>query len=619
MSGDSRQRLYNQSIHNAYNALLSQKRSSGSGDFHHRSSAVVSNNNSEHEVGDMSEFSDGDQLKDEAMIQEDDSDERLGDGEDEEYSRFKKSLVNGHNDDDYRWLDDDEDTDYTDEADQSFIQDDEGDTYIYEESHYEGERIGRERWLKWLLGGLLCGLLVWYMYGGVSPGANPDLYKRVNQLQTQLNHLSHDTEAQRKTFKSDLDSNIKMIIQQFEKNIKRILPRDVSKLESNIAHLEAEMQQINQMLLMENVTQWQRDLVTKLNEKLPDKIPIVMENDTNMLLIPELHEYLSILISQIVQQSVTSLPQFKFNMNHYIKEVLNNNFQFVDKQYFLNHLQESLLSTRDEIKQELESRLSHLTSPELVPQQVSSVLLKKLVHKIYNSNLHQWESDLNIATFAQGTKLLNHLCSKTIHGPVGPMDLLQDCNSCTSTYWKCNSEGCSWAIRLEEPMYLTKIGYLHGKFSHNLQIMTAAPKKISVFVKLYEGARGIPSNVQRWSKNNHFVSLGHWEYDIFDNKIRQDFELPLWFIQGKFLIRSIGFEINSNHGNPEYTALRKFVVNAVTPKDLKLMDQFPADWKIQVPDYSVMIDDQERIRASRIAQLHNSNEVPSFGDDEVDT
>ncbi|AAS54802.1 AGR312Wp [Eremothecium gossypii ATCC 10895] len=614
MSEDSRQRLYNQSIQNAYNALLSQKRGPRSSGFPSGSSAVAVQDE-EPRLSDMSEFSDDDAQVDRAMIQDDEFDEEGGAEENDDYSRFKRSLLHD-NHEDYGWLDDD-DTDYTDQADKSFIQDDDdddGSTYVY-----EGWSARRQGWGRWAVLGLGALFVVWILagWGGASP-ASPDLYRRVNQLQTQLNHLTHEAETQRKSFRSELDSTINMVIQRFEQNIKRLLPGYTSKLESNIAQLESEMQQINQKLLMENVTLWQKELVIKLNEKLPEKIPIVMEDNSNMLLIPELHDYLSTLISQVVRESVTSLPQFKFNINDYIKEVLNNNFQFVDKQYFLTQLHESLMANKDEIWQELEPRLAHLTSPDAVPQQFSSVIMKKLMHKIYNANQHQWESDLNIATFAQGSKLLNHLCSKTHHGPVGPMYLLQDCNGCTSTYWNCDAAACSWAIRLVEPMYLIKLGYVHGKFSHNLQIMTAAPKKINVYVKLYEGTQNAPQNTKYWSRDSRFMFLGSWDYDIFDNRIRQDFELPLWFIQGKYLVRSIAFEVATNHGNNQYTSLRKFVVNAVTVQDLKLMDKFPRDWKIQVPDYSVMIDDQERIRASRIAQLHNAGSVPSFGDDELD-
>ncbi|AMD22162.1 HGL178Cp [Eremothecium sinecaudum] len=600
MGESSRQKLYNQSIQDAYNVLLNQKRAS-------RSSATIENDENEEEPTEMSEFSDSEGGYSDDLIQED---EFLAQEEDEEYSRFKKSVIHDQVDDDYGWLDDDEDTDYTEEADQSFIQDNGESSYSSREGSVLHEISSKSFSGKWLLIGIITTALIWFM---VSPSS------RLENIERELKHTGMGGRQDQGTNSLDLDSNIKVIIQQFEKNIKRILPKYMKKLEMDVADLESKVQKIDQRLLNQNITQWEKDLITNLNDKLPEKIPIVMENDTGMLLIPELHDYLSAMIGHVVRQSVTSLPQFDFNLNDYVKEVLKNNFQCVDKQTFLDQLQGSLFSTKKEILEELESRLSHVTNSDSVSQQYSSVLIKKLVHRIYNANQHQWESDLNFATLAQGTNLLNHLCSKTHHGPVGPVDLLQDCTSCTSTYWNCQPTGCTWAIRFSEPMFLTKLGYIHGKFSHNLHVMAAAPKTIRVYVKLNEVKRRPPSNFEYWSKSSSFIALGSWDYDIFDSHIRQDFELPQWFIQAKMLVRAVAFEVVSNHGNQKYTSLKKFVINAVTPQDLQLMDKFPQDWKTKVPDYSVMIDEKERLRASLVAKRHDADKVPSFGDDEIDT
>lgn len=599
------QPIYNQSVREAYATLLKQQHEKDSQFNDHLASAV-----------DESEFSDHDN----AIMKHDENDD------DDDYISFKRSILqnidHGH-DSKNLWLDDEDDTDYeyNEDADRTFIDsENECQDYVYDESR-------KMSWnkYKWMI---ICILFVtcWY-WGFSSPIENksiftPDINKRINQLQIQMNQLIHDNEVHKKTYKSEMDSNLKLIIQQFEKNIKNLLPNNIKDLkffQSKLNKLEVELDNISSI---KNFTQWQSDLIYKLNEILPDKIPMVVKDsrsnaNSSMLMIPELHDYLSLLIPQIIQQTMNeNLPKFKYDMNDYVREVLSDEFQFIDRDFFLQKLDDNLKSTKEEIYQELEKRLS--TGLEKPPslQQFSSVLLKKLVYKIYNSNQHMWESNLNMATFAQGAKILNHLCSKTHHGIIGPADLLQDClSSCSSTYWYCE-EKCYWTIRLAQPMYLIKLSYLHGKFINNLQIMTAAPKKISIYVKLHSS---LSVSIDKWSKDSSFIYLGTWVYDIFDTKIKKEFQLPTWFIQGKYLVRSIAFQIDENHGNQEITAIRKFIVNAVTPKDLTLMDKFPDDWNSQIPEYSIMIDEQEKLRSQRIAKLNNdAHSIKSFGQDEIE-
>ena len=76
------------------------------------------------------------------------------------------------------------------------------------------------------------------------------------------------------------------------------------------------------------------------------------------------------------------------------------------------------------------------------------------------------------------------------------------------------------------------------------------------------------------------------------------------------------FVVDENHGNSSYTAMRKFIVNGVTPKDLQLMSSFPSDWAQMTPEYSISLEEQERARLSRVAQWQDQ-QVPSFGEDEL--
>ncbi|CAI6742588.1 ANL_collapsed_G0029860.mRNA.1.CDS.1 [Saccharomyces cerevisiae] len=191
----------------------------------------------------------------------------------------------------------------------------------------------------------------------------------------------------------------------------------------------SELQRRNHKFTVENVTQWQDQLVKQLDTHLPQEIPVVINNS-------------SALISDVIESpgigtAGSAESRWEYDLNRYVKEILSNELQYIDKDYFIQEM-----NRRD---------------------------------------------DLDFATYVQGTKLLNHLTSPTWRQGSGvqPIELLTDSKQSSSTYWQCENEpGCSWAIRFKTPLYLTKISYMHGRFTNNLHIMNSAPRLISLYVKL---------------------------------------------------------------------------------------------------------------------------------------
>lgn len=268
--------------------------------------------------------------------------------------------------------------------------------------------------------------------------------------------------------------------------------------------------------------------------------------------------------------------------------------------------------------------------------------MKRLIHQIYNSNQHQWEDDLDFATYVQGTKLLNHLTSPTWKqgNGVQPVELLSDSRQSSSTYWQCENEpGCSWAVRFKTPLYLTKMSYLHGRFTNNLHIMNSAPKIISLYVKLSQTneikALRLLANQysfgQTHKRDQNYIKIAKFEYRLTDSRIRQQIPLPPWFIQLKPLVRSVVFQVDENYGNKRFTSLRKFIINGVTPQDLQIIEnnEFPVLLG-DVPEYGVSQNINEGKRKALLstpafvsppttsAKFHPASNVPSFGQDELD-
>ncbi|CAI4043771.1 hypothetical protein SKDZ_10G1910 [Saccharomyces kudriavzevii ZP591] len=616
----------------------------------------------------------------------------VGKENDSTYEVFKKNLgvpIDHHDygDDDY---DDDDDLyseddgysdeDYTDEADKSFIEESDSNDYDLEgdsefEENWEGPDGSRGlQWGKYIFYGAF--FLILYFLGyflitsmknngddGPKLGATSSSGKSFANLQKQVNHLYSELSNRDEKQSSELDKTIKVIISQFEKNIKKLLPSNLVNFENDINSLTKQVQTIstsmshlqrqNYGFTVENVTQWQDQLIKQLDSHLPQEIPVVIDNSSSLLIIPELHNYLSVLISDVIESPgiITTggdKNPWEYDLNHYVKEILSNELQYIDKDYFIREMNTRLQSNKQEIWQEIANKLESQQQQHVqqdyskAPQQYSSILMKRLINQIYNSNQHQWEDDLDFATYVQGTKLLNHLTSPTWKqgNGVQPIELLTDSKQSSSTYWQCENEpGCSWAIRFKTPLYLTKISYIHGRFTNNLHIMNSAPKVISLYVKLSQiketkGLRSLAGQYgfgQPHKRDQNYINIAKFEYRLTDTRIRQQISLPPWFIQLKPLIRSIVFQVDENYGNQKFTSLRKFIINGVTPQDLQIIEnnEFPVLLG-DVPEYGVVQNNNKGKRKALpstppyaspsmiSSRFHPASSVPSFGQDELD-
>ncbi|SCU97195.1 LANO_0E15412g1_1 [Lachancea nothofagi CBS 11611] len=633
--------FYNAKMQDAYNQLLSERDDDRSVQF-----SVAGSEEDEDEFSDdISE-----DFSNDIMELSDRSSHGRSEVNDD-YEQFKTSLMRDE------WLElgeeeDDEDKDYTEEADRSFIMENdepEVDVWMEDNTRSWQTAVPKARNI-WALIAFVVLFLSFIWRPGFSSGGSmhssldTPVASSNAQLRAQLNSLYRELQDDRKTAKKELDNAIRLVILQVEKNLKKLLPRDLGSVQSQLQRLDTQVQDLSRTFSLNNVTEWQDSLVFELEHLLPEQIPVVLNNSTQALMVvPELHRYLAQIIPQVVNKTVSieSTKPFQYDTGQYVREILRDEYQYVDKSFFLKELDLALKSSKEDILREMESRISTL---ENVPQQYSNVLQRKLIHKIYNANQHQWQDDVDFATVAQGTRLLNHLCSTTFQGLQGippngvtPLDLLADAQPAPSTYWLCsdkNSKQCAWAVRFAQPLYLTRIAYVHGRFTNNLHLMNSAPSTISVYVKLQSSS---DSEFRRtaarnghgatWAQDRSFIEIGSWNYDNSDPRIRQNFPLPPWFIQCKPQVRSLALVVRSNNGNAHYTALRKFVVNAVTAQDLQLSSTYVQSRQFEIPEYSSPLEDTERVRASQVAAWQQRNnpahpgtnaDVPSFGQDEFD-
>ncbi|KAK5962360.1 Mps3p PWA37_000403 [Arxiozyma heterogenica] len=545
---------------------------------------------------------------------------------------------------------------------------------------------------------LFSGIVYFIRIGG---SYNNDLYSSpvkttgsITNIQKQINHLYNELNVRDKKWNNEFDDKLRIVISQFEKNIRKLLPNNnfinnfqnelnlinskINSLQDSFYNNNSNHNRDSNFKILQNFTYLQNEILNELNHSLPLEIPVMINNSSSIMIIPELHTYITKLLSNLIQNSnLTNVPspnlndlKLKYDLNNYIKEILTNEFQYIDKDFLLSELNHNLKINKLEILNELKDNIkmewnkyaynqnnNNNNNRNNFPERYSTVLLKRLINQIYDTNQHQWGNDLDFMTFAQGTRLLKSLTSN--NSPVGngitSMQLLSDTKlDSMSTYWQSEPDSngqVTIGIRFKQPIYLTKISYLHGRFTNNLHMMNSAPRKISIYVKLMQNIDTI--NLQKIASRNNegdlfardksFIKIQTYEYDIFNKKIKQNFLLPSWFIKFKPLVKSMIFEINSNYGNKKYVSLKKFIINGVTETDLNILKSksFPTqnhkDDESSSPEYHFdssferIQQQQQQLKESNIQKESaersyksknnqrdtNMKKVPSFGEDEL--
>ncbi|CCE61538.1 hypothetical protein TPHA_0A04650 [Tetrapisispora phaffii CBS 4417] len=666
------------------------------------------------------EFSrEGRSVVDRGMIMHD---SEVDDNNDTDYDNFKKKILsNGSLNSNYISVDDDDWIDdlgsysetreglSNDEANESFIEDGDDDDYDYDydydddedyeiltnsngilDNHRDSKGGSKGLFRTWALVTIVFVVFSTLLSKVVLPTSISSASNIPSgNVQRQINHLYNMVNTQNDKIQTDLDKTIKIVITQFEKKIKSILPKNILDFQSQLELLNTKVNkmnenqrtekiinnQMNTEFSMKNLTIIQDLLTNQLNNTLPDKIPVIINNSTSMLMIPEIHNYLKDIISGIIttlESNSTNILQgnmttnlgmqqegFLPDLNGYIKEILKDELQYIDKDYFVQELNRKLQLNKHEIFEEFTEKLSdlkissnsHYHYNDMTSDKYSDILLRKMINRIYNANQHQWEDDLDFATFAQGTRLLNHLTSKTWKKGTQntPLELLSNTIN-NSVYWQCDStKDCRWAIRFSEPIYLFRLSYLHGRLKNNVHMMNSAPKKISIYVKLANGNDLIKTfkkvaktykQGQSLNEDSSYIKIGQYDYDLTDPKVKQDFLLPSWYIKLRPLVHSMVFEINENYGNKDFTSLKKFLIKAVTKQDLEITTNNEFPYKLgNVPEYNAdnyviassdtgsshhlmnqqlrNVQDDRNDGFKNLADNENSK-IPSFGQDELD-
>lgn len=483
-------------------------------------------------------------------------------------------------------------------------------------------------------------------------------------LQKQINHIYNELGVRDEKQKREFDEKVKIIISQFEKNIKKLLPKklmnfegDVSDLKKKLDDLASKYDTLKEQLVTHrsNEELYKNALLAIRNAEqlLPESLPVVLDNSTNSLELTEIREHISTFIIKSVENLLKSdiLPPddnsyIQEQIESYVNTVIDDKMSMFNYGDFVNEvkrdIEENKVELWNDIKEYMErwrdmNLATHVSSES--NENISASVLRKIILQVYNSNRYQWENDLDFATTVQGSSIISSLTSRTYPrgNNLDPKVLLLDSVfGSPSAYWQGqmgHNEKCNVAIKFNRPLHLTRLFYLHGRLINNLHVMNSAPQNISIFVRLHMDrdlesfiieARRNGQGVQH-TKDGHFVKIGTFKYDLESMKIRQQFYLPTWYINLKPLVNAVIFQVENTYGNEQITSLRKFIINGVVESDLEIIKAgtFPLRFRHEsyIPEYNseVALDatkPQRRLPDVLESTITRPTNVPAFGDDE---
>lgn len=478
-----------------------------------------------------------------------------------------------------------------------------------------------------------------------------DITATFGTLQKQINHLYNELSIRDEKQKDEFDQKIKIIISQFEKNIKKLIPKKLLSFEDEITRLNHRLDEMNNRI----ETGIKQTKSNAMNIQEMDKLKTNLMNNINLSIlestttntteknIVEFKEYVSSFIIALFQEVndniISDYESCQENIHQYIDEITTEKLRTIDNADIINEMKRNMEEKKVELWHETKEYIISNNFQTLESQssdQISTNFLKKLILQIYNSNRYQWENDLDFATVIQGSSIIPSLTSQTYKKGNGlkPNSLLSDTAYYSpSSYWQCaisSGSPCQIGIQFNRAIYLTRLYYIHGRLINNLHIMNSAPHDISIYIILKNDKlrnafikEAMKHNVgTTFGRDPRFIKIGTISYDLENMRIRQQFELPLWYINLKPLISGILFQIDNNYGNEEYVSLKKFIVNGIIETDLNIIKtgKFPLDFKGSnaIPQYNSedLNDDNDKKMEIRSNIETRHGNVASFGEDQ---
>lgn len=363
-----------------------------------------------------------------------------------------------------------------------------------------------------------------------------------------------------------------------------ILVSDSDKLEADLAAISHKLFQLSQ--LADDVAAFKNEIILSFVEQLPEHVPVYIK-DNKIHYLPEFQNFLRAFVEKFANKKDVASDL----SDHYSKLDLMVRKQ-VSKD--VSNAVTSFVS-RDELKKELNNRIAETN--EALMAKLNSVLdgidfsgnvtkidVKHATNKVMLDNLVDIVSKgsvkMNFADYKNGARILGFLTTtgrdsymkKSLirriflgwydyfdsHGLRSPQNLKYDANNLLvdmGSYWTCETNSCSFGVRLSSPLILTDLIFKNPSQSNPGVVL---PNRASIYIKPSKRSqvgliedylkRVKPEFLAAGKDNKYLTKFFKIQEVSLDSKPVQQIKLPVSIVNQKIAARDIYIELYSREG-----------------------------------------------------------------------
>lgn len=355
---------------------------------------------------------------------------------------------------------------------------------------------------------------------------------------------------------------------------------DLEKLEANITSISRRLAQL--LRVNSDIISFKEDMLRSFTEKLPELVPVYIKNG-KIHYLPEFQNFLHAFVDKFAKKSSPELNDLASKLETNLKRQSANDIKnaltsYVTREELQNILRREMAETNAAVSARFNSLLDRIDfSGNITRIDVESsnrVMLDNLVDVVSKGSVK-----MNFADYKNGARILGFLTTTgrdtykqkpflrklflgwydylDSNGLRSPKNLKFDANNILvdkGSYWLCESNRCSFGVRLSSPVILTDLIF---KNPPQPVPRVTLPVKASIYIKpaksqvsaLEEYLGRVKPDFLRAGKENKYLTKFYKVQDVdLHGRAVEHIKLPVSLVNMKILVRDIYIEIASLKG-----------------------------------------------------------------------
>lgn len=359
---------------------------------------------------------------------------------------------------------------------------------------------------------------------------------------------------------------------------------DSDKLEANLTSISHKLSQLTR--ISDDIAAFKEDIIGSFILALPDYVPVYIK-DKKIHYLPEFQKFLHAFVDKFTSKKLASpnFAEYYSQLEMFVKKQIASDMKgplstFISR----DELQRTLNERIAESNTILTTKLNAILDKVDLSGNITRIDVEHATNKVMLDNLVDVVSKgsvkMNFADYKNGARILGFLTTtgrdsykqKSLarriflgwydyldsNGLRSPHKLVYDANNLLvdmGTYWKCETNACSFGVRLSSPVILTDLIFKNpSQLNQDIALPTRAsiyvkPSKRSQVAKLQEYLNRVKPEFLRADKDNKYLTK-FFKIQEVNLKARpvEHVKLPVSLINMKIIARDIYIEIASQEG-----------------------------------------------------------------------